>query len=104
METRDWSAWRNRMPKSEDPKVYVAGTCVLDSSSTTVHLEPTNEGWVDDPAVYALKLVVERPDIGDTQSIERTVDWNGDVEPTVNRVRIDGADTVSIWLTVEDRY
>lgn len=86
--TRDWSAWYNRMPGSEDPDLHVSGTCGLASSSITVRLEPGNEGIVPEPELCALELAVTRPDVGDDRYVECEVTWRHDVGPDKKRVRI----------------
>jgi hypothetical protein len=96
--TRDWSAWYNRMPPVNHPDLHVSGTCYLQSSSTTVRLEPGNEGIIDDPELFVLRLVVTTPDIHDDRYVEREVSWQGDVGQGIKRVRINGA-SVEIPVT-----
>lgn len=88
VETRDWSAWYDRMPGAEDPDLHVSGICLLDSSNIMVQLEPDNEGIVDDPELFVLKLVVTRPAVLDNVYVEREVSWRGDAGPGIKRVRI----------------
>lgn len=91
--TRDWSAWYNRRPLAEDPHLHVSGTCRLESSGFTVRLEPDNEGVVDDPELFVLKLVVTSPAIHDAQHVEREVTWQDNVGAGIRRVRISGVST-----------
>lgn len=98
VETRDWSAWYNRMPGADDPDLYVSGTCRLESSSVTVRLELDNEGIIDDPELVALKLVVTTPAIHDDQYVEREVSWHDNVGDGIRRVRING---VSVEIPVK---
>jgi hypothetical protein len=86
--TRDWSAWYDRTPGSEDPDLHVSGICGLPTSHTTARLEPGNVGIVPEPDLYALELIVTRPDIDDDRYVEREVCWQGDVGPEIKRVRI----------------
>jgi hypothetical protein len=88
--TRGWSAWYNRMPGTDDPDLHVSGTCSLESSNITVQLEPGNEGVIDDPELYVLRLVVTRPAVLDDLCVERDVNWQGAVGPAIKRVRING--------------
>lgn len=91
MDCHDWSAWYNRMPGANDPKLHVSGQCSLPSSSIRVELVPGNEGIVDEPDLFVLELVVDEPDVGDTQFIERDITWIGNAGPDIERVRIQGA-------------
>lgn len=87
----DWSAWYNRMPRSDDPNLYVRGVCALPSSSIDLRLEPGNEGVVDEPGVFVLRLVADVPDVGDDRFVpDREVTWCGDAGPDVQTVRIQG--------------
>lgn len=87
----NWSAWYNRMPGADDPNLYVSGLCSLPSSSITLTLEPDNEGIVDDPAVYVLRLVADVPDAGDDQYVpEREVTWSGNVGQDIRVVLVRG--------------
>jgi hypothetical protein len=87
--TRDWSAWYNRMPGPDpDPDLHVSGICSLESSNITVQLEPDNEGIIDDPELFVLKLVVTKPAIHDDRYVEREVTWQKNVGPGIKRVRI----------------
>jgi hypothetical protein len=96
--TRDWSAWYNRMPGADDPDLHVSGTCGLESSSTMVRLEPGNEGIIDDPELFVLRLVVTTPDIHDDRYVEREVSWHDNVGAGIKRVRVNGA-SVEIRVT-----
>lgn len=88
--TRDWSAWYNRRPGSDDPDLHVSGTCGLASSSVTVRLEPGNVGTVPEPDLEVLQLGVTKPDTGDDRYVECEVTWQDDVGPDKKRVRING--------------
>jgi hypothetical protein len=90
VDTRDWAAWYNRMPGSADPCLHVSGICGLASSHTKVRLEPGNVGSVPEPDLYALQLVVTRPDIDDDRYVECEVSWQDDVGQEIKRVRING--------------
>lgn len=96
MDCRDWEAWYNRMPGTNDPRLHVAGKCTLESSSISISLVPGNEGIVDEPDLFVLDLRVERPDIGDTQVVERDVSWVGDAGPSIARVRIQGGASAQV--------
>lgn len=96
MDCSDWSAWYNRMPGSDDPNLYVSGRCSVSSGSTTLSLKPGDEGIVDEPDLYVLQLVVEEPEIGDTQHIDREVRWSDDVGAGIRRVRVQGGASAHI--------
>ena len=100
METHDWLAWYNRMPGANDVNLRVVGHVGLPSSNATAALVPGNEGIVDEPDLYVLELVVEVPDIGDTQFVDREVTWADDVGPDIQRVRIQGAADVALDVTI----
>jgi len=102
-ECRDWSAWYNRMPVTDEPNVlHVTGTCSLPSGSISITLEPDNEGIIDDPEFYVLRLRVEVPPGGTTDYVERDVHWEGDVGPDIRRVtiRIPDSPDVTIEVTI----
>lgn len=98
VETRGWSAWYDRMPGSDDPDLHVSGSCGLASSHTTVRLEPGNVGTVPEPDLYALELMVTRPDIDDDRYVESEVSWRKNVGPDIKRVRINN---LSIYIPVK---
>jgi hypothetical protein len=98
VETRDWSAWYNRMPGSDDRDLHVSGICGVASSHTTVRLEPGDAGVVPEEDLCVLQLVVARPDIDDDRYVELPVSWQGDVGPDKKRVRIHG---VSLEIPVK---
>lgn len=98
VETRDWSAWYNRMPGADDPDLHVTGICGLASSSITVRLAPGNVGVVPEPDLYALDLVVTIPEIGDERYLEREVTWAENVGQTIKVVRINN---VGVEITVQ---
>lgn len=100
MECSDWSAWYNRMPGASDPNLHVSGRCTLPSGSIKVELRPGNEGVVDEPDLFVLDLVVDEPDIGDTQVVERELLWDGDVGPDIKRVRIQGEASANLDVTI----
>lgn len=62
----DWTAWYDRMPGADQDVLHVAGRCEVDSSSTQIRLEPYNEGIVDDPELFVVRVVVDETDWGDT--------------------------------------
>lgn len=98
-ECRDWSAWYNRMPGADDPNLHVAGTCSKESSSIRLWLEPGNEGIVDEPDLFVLELKAERPDFGDTQYVEESVSWEGNVGEDIKRVRVQGEASTEVPVT-----
>lgn len=96
---RDWDAWYNRMPGSEDRNLHVAGTCECESSSIQLSLKPYNEGIVDEPDLFVLRLEVQRPDVGDTQWVEKQVSWEGPAGGAIKRVRVvGGADNIPVRI------
>jgi hypothetical protein len=91
IESRDWQAWYNRMPGADDRDLHVSGVCVLESSSFTVRLEPGNESVVDDPAVFVLELIEERPQVGDDRVTEKVVEGHGPAGDGISEVQVRGA-------------
>lgn len=89
-ESFQWEAWYNRMPGVGDKDLHVAGKVGLPSSQAEVTLAPDNVGIVDDPSVFALRLTIVMPDVGDTLYVEREVGWHKDVGPDIKTVRIGG--------------
>jgi hypothetical protein len=89
-ECRDWDAWYNRMPGTNDPELHVSGTCGLPSSQAKASLELGNIGIYPEPGAIALDLTVEEPPVGDTQYVEREVSWSGDLGPDIQTVLIRG--------------
>lgn len=100
--TRDWSAWYNRMPGTNDPLLHVSGTCELTSGSDTARLELRPDGVVDEPGVVTLQLVVDRSEIGDERMSDYQVTWAEDVGPDTEtvRIRVPDGDTVSVEVTI----
>jgi hypothetical protein len=88
VETRDWSAWYNKMPGADDRNIHVAGTCVLPSSAATARLEPRVSAETDHPGLQMFTLIVEMPAIGDTSIAARQVTWDGDVGADITHVKI----------------
>lgn len=98
-ECGNWEAWRNRMPGGDPDRgrvVRVSGTCQCDSDGYDIKLEPTNEGIVDDPSLIALRCIINAPEAGATVMTEERVNWEGPVEESVTRVRIDCGDESSL--------
>jgi hypothetical protein len=95
-ECSEWEAWYNRMPGVGDDDLHVSGKCGLESSNIEVVLTPGNEGIVDDPEVFVLELKFVRPSFGDTQYIEKDVEWHGDAGEGIKVVRIQGDVTETI--------
>jgi hypothetical protein len=89
-ESFQWEAWYNRMSGVDDKDLHVAGKVGLPSSQAEVTLEPYNDGIVDDPSVFVLKLTVVMPGVGDTRYVERDVGWHGNAGPDIKTVRICG--------------
>ncbi len=85
-----WLAWYNRMPGVEDPDLHVVGTCTFGDSEVQLSLEPGDGGIVPEPGLVALKLTITRPQRGDDVMTEKRVEWQGDVGPDIDRVRIQG--------------
>ena len=98
MQTRDWSAWYNRMPGSEDRDIHVAGTVDLPSSAAEARLEPRVSKESDPPGLQIFALIVEMPAIGDTSIATREVTWVGDVGQDITQVKIrqDNGDEVAV--------
>lgn len=69
----DWSAWYNVMPGADRELLHVSGSCDVESASTEIRLEPDNEGIVDDPSLFVLRLVVEEGRFGDTMVATKEV-------------------------------
>lgn len=95
--------WRARFignPAGEQHvELHVSAICRLPSSSCRAELHAGNEGIVDEEDLYVLKLVIDCPDMGTADYVERPVEWCDRVPHTVRRVRIDGAHQLA--LTVE---
>ena len=69
----EWEAWYDLMPGAEHDVLHVSGKCEVASSSTDIRLEPDNEGIVDDPELFVLRLVVDEPPVGDTMMATKDV-------------------------------
>jgi len=79
--------------------VRVSGTCQCESDGYEITLEPTNEGVIDDPSLMALRCVIESPEEGPTVMTDEPVNWEGAVEASVTRIRIDcGGDSTFIEI------
>jgi hypothetical protein len=98
MDCREWEAWYNRMPGTNDSRLHVAGKCTLESSSISISLAPGNEGVADEPDLFVLELSVDRPSAGDTQVVERDVSWVGDAGHSIERVRIQGEASAEVTV------
>jgi hypothetical protein len=85
-----WTAWYNRMPGIDDPKLHVAGTCTFGDSEVQLSLKTGDVGVVPEPGLIALDLTITRPQSGDDVRTEKRVDWSEDVGPDIDRVRIQG--------------
>lgn len=85
----EWNARYNAMPGADHDVLRVTGECEVDSSSVELELEETNEGFVDQPELIALRLKAHRPDFGDTMIATKTVQWERPVTG-IERVRITG--------------
>lgn len=91
VDCKEWDAWYNRMPGTNDEDLHVAGKVGCPSSSIDPRLEPDNEGVVDDPSLFVLKLFAEPPPIGDDMYVEKDVAWADNVGAGIKRVEIRGA-------------
>lgn len=84
----EWSAWYNRMPGTDDPHLHVSGRCQVPSGSIQIRLEPGNEGVIDEPDLFVLDAIINVPDVGTDDFVEREVTWEGEAGPNIKRVRI----------------
>jgi hypothetical protein len=86
----EWSAWYNKMPGTDDPDLYVTGTCEVRSGSARVSLKLGDPGISPEPGVVVLQLTIEYPEVGTDDMAKREVSWSGDVGPDAKKVRIVG--------------
>jgi len=93
-----WQAAATSDDSGRQLVVIGEGSCTQGGFS--LRLEPTNEGIVDDPAVIALRLVVEAPEMGTDVITPAHVEYRMKVGEAVNRVRVDTPDG-SHWLEVK---
>jgi hypothetical protein len=93
----DWEAWYNDEPGPEpDRRLHVAAHCAFASGSIKWSLEPTNEGIVDDPDLFVLRLSVDDPGLGTGDFVETTIDWTGDAGQGIKRVAVRGDADVTV--------
>ena len=59
-ETRDWTAWVDRMPGLDGPTLHVTATCAFPTAGWIAELVLVDQQ--DDPADVHLRLVVHAPD------------------------------------------
>jgi hypothetical protein len=85
-----WTAWYNRMPGIDDPKLHVSGTRTFGDSGVQLSLRRGNVGVVPEPGLVALDLTITRPQSGDDVQTEKRVDWSEEVGSEIDRVRIQG--------------
>ena len=64
-------------------------------------MEPTNEGIVDDPELFVLRLVVEKPSAGDTMMATKEVSGRWP-ETGIKRVEIRVPDADAANVPVRD--
>jgi hypothetical protein len=76
----DWEAWYppEGPDVKTDGKLRVSAQCTFESGSITWKLEPTNEGVVDDPKLFVLRLTVDDPGIGTHDHVEKKIEWTDD--------------------------
>jgi hypothetical protein len=80
-------------------EVIGEGECTQGGYS--LRLESTNEGIRDDPEVVALRLIITPPEAGTDVITPARVEYQGKVDSTVRRVRVDTPDG-SEWITVNE--
>ena len=97
----DWDAWYDRMPGADEGILRVAGSCEVSSSSIQLALEPDNEGVVDDPELFVLRLAVDKPDIGDTMVATKPISGEWDA-PGIKRVSIRVPNSEPVTVSVRD--
>lgn len=96
----DWAAWYNDEPGPEpDPNLRVSARCRFSSGSIRWSLEPTNEGTVDDPERFVLRLTVDDPGTGTADFVEESIGWEGDAGPDIKVVEIRGDASLEIEVT-----
>ena len=76
----DWKAWYPPEGPSvkTDGKLRVSAQCTFRSGSIEWKLEETNEGVVDDPKRFVLRLTVDDPGAGTDDYVEETITWTDD--------------------------
>jgi len=84
-----WDAWYDRMPGSDPDILHVVGQIGCPSSATSLSIDYTNEGVMDDSALIALLLMVDEPAMGDDQYVEKEIPWSDRVAG-IETVRIHG--------------
>jgi hypothetical protein len=97
----EWDAWYDQMPGADHDVLHVAGKCEVSSSSTELELEPTNEGIVDDPELFVLRLVVKKSPVGDTMMATKEVSGRWP-EAGIKRVEIRVPDAEPANVPVRD--
>jgi hypothetical protein len=85
-----WRAWYNLEPPDEDDRLHVAGTVACKSSDIKLTLEPANEGIIDDPELFVLRLSVWVPPESNDEYVERDIGWADSVGQGITRVEIRG--------------
>ena len=95
-----WDAWYNKQPGAEDDRLHVAGKVGCSSSSIELTLLPTNEGVVDDPDLFVLRLDATEPEVGDDLYDEKDVDWADPVDREIKRVEIRGVCQATIKVRI----
>jgi hypothetical protein len=91
----DWSAWYNRMPPNPDPRLHVRGSCQVPEGKRLT-LMPGNVGIVPEPGLFVLEA---RLDEGGYRAADE-VTWASDVGEDVQRVRIQGAASAEVEVTI----
>lgn len=100
LECGQWSAWYNRMPPDPDPRLHVAGVCEMPQAGVKLTLEPGNVGIVPERGLFVLELKAEWPQAGAAVVTEQSVSWEGETGEEVQRVRIQGAASAEIEVTI----
>lgn len=103
IECSNWSAWYDREPGSrEDPNLRVTGECTIPIAGVKLTLEPGNVGVAPQPGLLALELKAEFPDVSTQVVSTVTVNWEDDVGPDIEKVRIQGAANAEIDVTIAE--
>jgi hypothetical protein len=98
-----WSAFYNREPGGpEDPDLHVTGECTTRIGGVKLTLEPGEVGVAPEPGLLALELTAELPEVVTEVVTPVSVSWSGDVGPDITRVRVQGAATAEIDVTIAE--
>lgn len=101
--SRDWTAWRNRMPGGDGASLLVSAQCDCDDLGWEFSLTVVNQGTPGNPEELQMRFDAKGPSIGSPALNVVPVGYGPEpIADSYLRVRIHGGDADGKVIPIED--